>query len=80
MAEPAVAEDSAPRCIGCGKPVESGKTFLILVGTSHDGEFSESDEHGRLHYECFNRAVESPRSVLEEVRRLAEGKSRLRKV
>ena len=80
MGEAAMKEEMV-RCIGCGKPVEEGKTFRILVGVTDDGEFEEEKEYGDVHAECFHRVVETPRSVLDEVRREArKSGKRLRKV
>jgi hypothetical protein len=77
----AVANEDASRCIGCGKPVEAGTTFRILVGVMRDGDFDEKSEYGDVHEDCFHRAVETPRSVLEAVRRKArKSGKRLRKV
>jgi hypothetical protein len=69
----ATAEDLAvTRCIGCGKEIEDGeKVYRILKGGMRGGEFDERSEYGDLHESCFHRSVESPRSVLEEVRRIS---------
>ena len=80
MGEAAMNEETN-RCIGCGKPVEAGKTFRILVGVTDDGDFMEESEYGDVHEACFHRVVETPRSVLDEVRREAKKSGRrLRKV
>jgi len=77
----AARNETVPRCIGCGKPVDDGKTFRILVGVTREGEFEEEGEYGDVHEDCFHRAVETPRSVLEAVRRRArKSGKRLRKV
>jgi hypothetical protein len=86
LSEAATAQEAssseAPRCIGCGKPVTTGKTYLILTGKTNDGEFRETGTYGHIHQPCFVRAVESPRSVLDEIQRIAKSapKGRLRKV
>jgi len=69
----ATAEDlEGVRCIGCGKEIGDGeKVYRILKGGMRSGEFDERSEYGDLHESCFHRSVESPRSVLEEVRRLS---------
>lgn len=77
----AVRTEDASRCIGCGKPIEDGKTFRILAGVTLEGDFEEESEYGDVHEECFHRAVETPRSVLAAVRRKArKSGKRLRKV
>ncbi len=60
------------RCAGCGRKFEAGeKVHRIATGTFTEDGFSEKKEWGLLHDDCFNRAVESPRAVLDEVKRLA---------
>jgi len=75
MGEVVMNEDSV-RCIGCGKPMEGGKTFRILVGVTESGGFEEEGEYGDVHEACFHRVVETPRSVLDEVRREAKKSGR----
>lgn len=59
-------------CIGCGKPIEDGdKAYRITSGHVEDEGFEESAVFGDLHKSCFNRAVESPKLILEEVRQMA---------
>jgi hypothetical protein len=67
----AAKQDDVCRCIGCGKAIEGGTTFRILAGVTRDGEFEEKSEYGDVHEDCFHRAVETPRSVLDTVRRRA---------
>jgi hypothetical protein len=75
----ATAEKLAVRCIGCGKPVEDGeKAYRIAKGGIDRGEFDERSEYGNMHEECFHRAIESPKSVLEEVRRISRKRRRRR--
>lgn len=76
MSEAAVSEESTVRCMGCGKPLGSGKTYLIVVGEADEGVFDEHGVHGHLHADCFARIVRSPRSVLDEVKRIAKTPSK----
>jgi len=75
----ATAEELEVRCIGCGRPIAEGeKIYRIAKGDLDSGEFDEHSEYGSMHEECFHRAVESPRSVLEEVRRISRKQRRRR--
>ena len=67
----AATAEALGRCIGCGKPLEDGRAFRILKGDLEDGEFVEAEEFGVLHGACFHEAVESPDSVLREVKSLS---------
>lgn len=67
------------RCIGCGKPVEPGQAACqILFGRMGEGEFEEERPYGILHRPCFNRTIESPDSVMDEIRRLSRNGKSLR--
>jgi hypothetical protein len=69
------------RCSGCGKPLEQGLDgkpakpsddyVRIAQGRVKNGRFSEGKPWGVLHGTCFNRSIDSPDAVLEEVRRQA---------
>ena len=72
-------EPEVARCISCGKPIDDGSAFRILEGGYQSGSFLEKAEFGDLHADCFRRTVASPRSVLEEVRRIAKKGRRRRR-
>jgi hypothetical protein len=59
------------RCGGCGKPILEGEpTARIALGKMQDGVFVEKKEYALLHLSpCFNRAIDSPAAVLDEVKR-----------
>lgn len=75
--------DNTPRCAGCGKTIEVGpdgkatdkgpKVARIAFGRYKE-DFVEQKEWGYLHETCFNRSVDSPDAVMEEVRRQASRK------
>jgi hypothetical protein len=61
------------RCAGCGKKIKEGdKIYRIANGRAAEEGFDEVREWGYLHDDCFLRAVESPKAVLDELRRLAQ--------
>jgi len=68
-------EATTDRCRGCGKVLDAGtRVYLILRGTLSENSFHEDEEQGEfgyLHEGCFRRAIESPQSVLEEIRSIA---------
>ena len=79
-----MAANDTNRCSGCGKPLDQGpdgkpatgqKVVRIAVGKRKSGEFVETKEWGELHEACFNRAIDSPDAVLDEVRRQARAAS-----
>jgi DNA-directed RNA polymerase subunit N (RpoN/RPB10) len=59
------------RCIGCGKVIADGEeTVRIEIGTTTKGKFKPVKEWGLLHRSpCFNRSIDSPEAVLDEIRR-----------
>jgi len=63
--------EKTQRCGGCGKPILEGDAVArIALGKMVDGEFTEKKEYVLLHQSpCFNRAVDSPMAVLDEVKR-----------
>lgn len=69
------ANDTHPRCSGCGKPLDEGKTssrvMRIAQGKMKNGVYVEGKEWGVLHEACFHRSIDSPDAVLDEVRRQA---------
>lgn len=66
------ATKEAERCIGCGHPLKEGRAFRILKGNVRNGTFVPDEEFGDMHEGCFYEAIDSPESVLREVRRLAK--------
>ena len=60
------------RCIGCGKPITDGKIYRILTGRLKESDFSQGSVFGDLHEHCFSRAVQSPKTALEELKMLAK--------
>lgn len=62
------------RCSGCGETLKAGDDVVrIAVGTIKKNEFKEKSQWGILHQSpCFNRAIDSPDAVMDEVRRLSE--------
>jgi len=60
------------RCIGCGKPLTDGKVYRILTGKLKESTFSSEVLFGDLHAQCFSRAVQSPKTALEELKQLAK--------
>jgi len=67
------------RCIGCGKLVEVGHAACqILTGKVQVDGFDADSIHGTLHRKCFDRTVESPDSVMDEIRRTAKAGRSLR--
>jgi hypothetical protein len=73
-------KDTQVRCIGCGMPVVSSQQAAqLLVGRmDEDNEFGTERVFGTLHRSCFDRTIESPKSVLEEIKRLSKRGSSLR--
>ncbi len=75
--------DNPTRCAGCGKSIEVGpdgkvstngpKVMRIAVGRFKT-DFTEAKEWGYLHESCFNRSIDSPDAVMEEVRKQASRK------
>jgi hypothetical protein len=66
------------RCAGCGKIIEIGDDATRIVqGKVTQKEFREKKLWGVMHPSCFNRAIDSPEAVLEEIRasRVARKKS-----
>lgn len=63
------------RCAGCGKPLEAGdEVAAIFVGKlTRNITLTNPKVWGRMHQACFDRAMPSPNSVLEEMRRQAAG-------
>lgn len=72
-----MAANDSIRCSGCGKPLDltEGKTAQKVVritnGKLKNGVYVEGKEWGVLHEACFNRSIDSPDAVLDEVRRQA---------
>jgi hypothetical protein len=71
-----MAVNTIIRCSGCGKPLDlEGKTaqkvVRIMNGKLKNGLYVEGKEWGVLHEACFNRSIDSPDAVLDEVRRQA---------
>jgi hypothetical protein len=63
------------RCSGCGKTLEAGEDLVrIVVGSRSSGgrSFKEKNEWGQLHRSCFNRSIDSPEAVRDEIRRMQE--------
>lgn len=59
------------RCAGCGKVVVGPGNVRISIGIvggkdSKDA-FLEREVWGILHKSCFNRAIDSPEAVIEEI-------------
>jgi len=65
-----VTEKTKERCMVCGKPIE-GKAIRVMKGTLRKGVWRERSQFGVAHESCFASAVESPRLVLDELRRTA---------
>lgn len=66
------------RCAGCGKIVENGDdTTRISQGKMSQGEFREKKLWGVMHRFCFNRAIDSPEAVLEEIRASREARKKI---
>jgi len=60
------------RCAGCGKPISDGKIYRILSGKLRENAFSSENVFGDFHALCFSRAVQSPKTALEELKMLAK--------
>jgi hypothetical protein len=76
------ASNEPHRCARCGKEIEpEQKVARIAFGFSETKKrFSEKSEWGYLHVDgCFNRVIESPKSVLDELKKI-DGASRKKKV
>jgi hypothetical protein len=65
------------RCSGCGEVLKAGDEVVrIEVGTLKKRSFKAKKVWGLLHKSpCFNRAIDSPDAVMDEVRRLTESVS-----
>jgi hypothetical protein len=63
-----VTSKNIERCMVCGKPIE-GKAIRVMKGTLRKGVWRERSQFGSAHETCFAAAVESPRLVLDELRR-----------
>lgn len=67
--------DTPIRCSGCGKPILDGEeTKRIADGKIKAGSFEEKKQWGVLHRSCFNRSVDSPTTVLDELKKQARGR------
>lgn len=60
------------RCAGCGKPISDGKIYRIFTGKLKESVFSSESVFGDFHVTCFSRAVQSPKTALEELKMLAK--------
>jgi DNA-directed RNA polymerase subunit N (RpoN/RPB10) len=57
------------RCAGCGKVIDPGEhTYQIRVGALRGSIFLPKSVFGQFHEKCFQRTVETPRTVLAELR------------
>jgi hypothetical protein len=56
------------RCVVCGETVR-GKSVRIAKGSIHGERWTERSLFGVAHEKCFALAVESPKLVLDELRR-----------
>lgn len=64
-----IDNEDETRCAGCGKIVENDNDATrIARGKMTRGEFREKKLWGVMHQSCFNRAIDSPEAVLEEIR------------
>ena len=60
------------RCAACGKPAhDESKAIRVSEGKTKDDKFSEKKLWGVLHKVCFDRLVDSPDSVLAEIKKAA---------
>ena len=67
--------EAPTRCSGCGKPIVDGEdTQRIAAGKMREGAFDEKKEWGILHRSCFNRSIDSPTAVLDELKKQARGR------
>lgn len=67
-----MAEDL--RCAGCGEVFKDGEeSICITEGKIKKHVHKQGRVWGVLHRPCFNRAMDSPATTMEEVRRLSDG-------
>lgn len=69
-----MAKKKERRCAGCGKTFESGqKAYSVQAGViGEDLTMSAEKLWGEMHKSCFEHSIESPQTVLQEVKRLAK--------
>ena len=62
------------RCAGCGNQLEVGDDVVrIAHGIRGKGvPFRERGQWGVLHRSCFNRSIDSPAAVRDEILRASE--------
>jgi hypothetical protein len=62
------------RCAGCGKDIEPEQIVArVAIGTvGPRGAFQEQKEWGKLHKECFDRAVDNPDAVFNAIQKQAQ--------
>lgn len=63
------------RCMGCGKVLEAGQevAHIFLGKLTKSLDMTRARTFGKLHRECFERAMPTSDSVLAEMRRQVSG-------
>ena len=59
----------AVKCAGCDKPITEGEDSIFVdEGTLRSGgNLKGRKKWGRFHRSCFNRSIDSPDAIWEEI-------------
>jgi hypothetical protein len=70
-----VGEKKAPRCVTCRRPILEGTRVYEVKQGRYQGEVLKSDTvWGYMHPNCFDRSVQTPETILRELREVERRK------